>query len=509
MSEPTGIGRNLAERVVFALTLALVFWLPLPWGSHRTWSSDLLVVLASTLLALQLLLVATGTARLGPQLRRLLPAPLLWWFVWLLLIGATLLPLDFEQLRSWSPHAAVIHEQAASILDAPVTPRISVSPSATGDALLLSGGYACLYLLVMLCCTGDAARQRKVLGVLAISGVVQATYAGLMLLSGLEWGFFAEKTAYRGVATGTFVNRNHLANYLAITGGATLALILADLGPASGVRGLRGHLLNLVDMLFSAKMRARLSLVILVIALILTRSRMGNTAFFASLGVAGLAFVLLRHRRYALRALLLFASIVLIDVLIVSNWYGLERVVDRIEQTDLQTENRSGLLRDAMGTLDAYAITGSGLGTFSQAHAPFRSAASPTFFDHAHNDYVQFLIETGVAGLFLLALFVGGHALHAVRVMVQRKSALPAAIGVGALMAMSAEALHATTDFNLQIPANVASLLVLMALSASCAETSRGRPRQGRTTGRRRRQDAVHSGRTPLERAGSGETHGS
>lgn len=466
---------SLASRAVFALTLGLIVWIPLPWASHRTWSSDLLVVLASVLLAAQLALIAIGQAHPAAQLRRLLPGPLLWWLAWLLLVGAALLPMDLSRLEALSPAAAEIYRQASAILGTEVTPRLGISIAATGDGVLLTWGYACLYFLVLLSCAEDRSRQRLMLGAVVVSGVLQATYAGLMLLSGLEWGFLAEKEAYRGLATGTFVNRNHLAHYMALSGAAALTLILADLGPGRRGEGIRNRLLDFIDLLFSAKMRSRLALVILVIALILTRSRMGNIAFFVSLSAAGLCFILLRHRRYALRAMLLFASIAAVDVLIVSNWYGLELVVDRIEQTDLQTDNRAALLRDAAETAATYSFTGAGLGSFSRAHTPYRSAASVIYFDHAHNDYVQFLVETGFAGLIMLALFVGAHALHAIRVLLARRSPLPAAIAIGALMAMTAEALHATTDFNLQIPANAATLLVLLALSAGNSAHSRAR----------------------------------
>jgi O-antigen ligase len=106
------------------------------------------------------------------------------------------------------------------------------------------------------------------------------------------------------------------------------------------------------------------------------------------------------------------------------------------------------------------------------AHAPFRQSSSWTYFDHAHNDYVQFMIETGVIGLGLLGVFVLGHVLHAIRVMIGRRRRSAAAATFAALMAILAQAIHATADFNLQIPANAASLLVLMALAATWSGSS-------------------------------------
>ncbi len=479
MSEASTIGRSAAERFVYGGLLVLLLWLPLPWGSHRLWASDLFVLCASFLLLAQLILLASGRAGLPARFGRLLIAPALWWLVWLGWIGWQILPLGLTTLSALSPAAAQLATESASVLGVDPIARISIAPAATMDAWLLSAGYAALYLLTMLSCAGDERRIAHVLGVIVISSSIQAVYAGLMLLSGLEWGFFAKKEAYLGVATGTFVNRNHLAGYLALGAAAALGLILSEIGSGNRAGGARNQILGLIALLFSAKMRSRLALIMMVIALILTRSRMGNTAFFASMCICAVGFMLLRHRRYVLRTLMLFASIVLIDLLIVSNWYGLERVVDRIEQTDLATENRATLLGEAQRTVETYARAGSGLGTFAMAHAPFRKPSSWTYFDHAHNDYVQFVIETGVIGLGLLGVFVLGHVLHAIRVLLARRRRSAAAATFAALMAIMAQAIHATADFNLQIPANAASLLVLMALAATWSGASRRRRRSG------------------------------
>ena len=169
----------------------------------------------------------------------------------------------------------------------------------------------------------------------------------------------------------------------------------------------RQRLLGLIALAFSAKMRARLALVIMAVALVLTRSRMGNIAFFSSLCVCGMCFVLLRRRRYAMRAFVLFSSVIALDILIVSNWYGLERVVERIERTDLASEGRAIFLEEAPAVIDAYRAVGSGLGTFAYAYAPYRSERMEEYFDHAHNDYIEFMIETGAVGVAGLTLCGG------------------------------------------------------------------------------------------------------
>ncbi|MFA5938168.1 MAG: O-antigen ligase family protein [Sinimarinibacterium sp.] len=481
--------RSAADRWIFGATLALLVWLPLPWGSHRPWSADLLVTLSAALLGLRLLAISAGQSPFYSGLARQLAMPLLWWLLWLAWIGSQLWPMDADTLRQLSPEAAQLHFETTSLLGLPTVATISIAPSATVDAWLLSAGYACLYVLIVLSCHRDRGRMGLVLGVLVASGLFQAVYGSLMVLSGLEWGFFEEKRFYRHVATGTFVNRNHLAGYLELAGAAALGLVLADLGGRGAAHSWRQRLLDAIALAFSAKMRARLALVIMAVALVLTRSRMGNIAFFTSLCVCGMGFVLLRWRGYAMRAFLLFSSVIAIDILIVSNWYGLERVVERIERTDLATEGRAIFLDEVPPVIEAYRQVGSGLGTFAYAYAPFRSERMGEYFDHAHNDYIEFMIETGVVGIALLAAFVLAHALHALRMVIFRRRRMAAAVGFSALMGLLAQAIHATAEFNLQIPANAATLLVLLALAASCSSVSeRPRPEAPQGTGDGARQ---------------------
>jgi O-antigen ligase len=453
----------LAERAAFYGLLALLAWLPLPWGSHRPWAEHLFELWAGILLVL----ACIGRAEAGGRLPgRYLWAALLWlpWLAWVLF---QTLPLPEGRLAAWSPQALLVHN-AAVPASGEALDTLSIMPGATLEAWHLSLGYFALYLVVALSCR-DRSRRRLVAGVLVLSGLVQAVYGSLMTLSGAEIGFLAHKVFYRGYATGTFVNRNHLAAYLELTSAVGLGLILADLR-GGGAGDWRLRLSNWIELAFSTKLRVRIALAVMVIALVLTRSRMGNTAFFAALSVTGLAWVLLRERRLFLRALLLFASLLAVDTLIVSRWFGLEQVVSRIESTRLEQEERPLVYAELPQLLAQYRATGSGLGSFAQAFMPHRPAQMRGYYDHAHNDYMEFLVEAGVPGLAFLLLLAGAHLLHALRVAWKRDDRLPQGICVGFVMATLALAVHATVEFNFQIPAIAASYVALMGLVLSCSQ---------------------------------------
>lgn len=75
--------------------------------------------------------------------------------------------------------------------------------------------------------------------------------------------------------------------------------------------------------LLGPKAWIRLGLVIMVIALVMPHSRMGNIAFFSSLIIVGGRFTLV-SRKHRLRNAAILASLVLVDLIIISNHFGLE-----------------------------------------------------------------------------------------------------------------------------------------------------------------------------------------
>ena len=182
----------------------------------------------------------------------------------------------------------------------------------------------------------------------------------------------------------------------------------------------------------------------MVIALVLTHSRMGNTAFFASLLVAGvIGLTLSRHATRSVVILLI--SLILIDIFIVGSWFGLEKVKQRLEETSLMTESRDEVYLYALEQWRDYKLTGSGLGSFYSTFPAYRGVDIKGFYRETHNDYLQFATETGQIGMGLLG---------ALTVL----SLLAAIMGVTAIL------IHSSVDFNLQIPANAATFCVLLAL---------------------------------------------
>ncbi|MEN0108946.1 MAG: O-antigen ligase family protein [Pseudomonas sp.] len=425
------------ERALILGALLLLCWLPLPIGSNRDWSMGLLVLLCCGLGAGWALNAWRRNRDMGPTLRAALP------MLGLLVIA-----------QAW-----VLVQWLTGL---------TVDRAATFQYLMLGVAYTLLFLLVV-----DLFRTRKrlslLLAVLVVSGTFQAFFGAVMTLSGVEGLLVGSKTIYLGDATGTFINRNHLAGYLELTLAAGIGLLLAlrDERPFRWI--------NVLEMLLGPKGRLRLALVLMTIALVMSHSRMGNSAFFTSLLLVGGVFVLI-NKEYRLRNGLILASLVVIDLFIVSQYFGLGKLADRIVSTQLQAvvvdgqvvqaanELRGTVYQDALPLAQEQLLTGHGAGTFEVLFGKVAGAEIGMHFDHAHNDYLQFLIEYGLLGSLPLLLFVIMGLYHGLRAMWQNESTYRAGVGFGASLGIMALLIHSAADFNLQIPANAATYVVICAL---------------------------------------------
>jgi len=222
----------------------------------------------------------------------------------------------------------------------------------------------------------------------------------------------------------------------------------------------------------------------------MTRSRMGNAAFFASLLLVGGLFVLI-EKENRLRNSLILASLVLIDVLVISQYFGLERLKERILDTRLNdvvvngevvqqaNEVRGNVFGYALPLLFERPVTGQGAGSFEAVFPKYPGDDIRLHFDHAHNDFLQFAIEFGLLGLIPLAGFVLLALWHGLRALWRKRSTYRSGVAFGAVMGILALLFHSATDFNLQIPANAATFVVLGAIAVLAGHHSRPRRLHG------------------------------
>lgn len=438
---------NLLDSLSFWLIISLIIWVPMPLGSNRPWAIGLLAIMVAVLLMLAWL----SYLMLGRSFKILHYA----WPAIILLIGYAVL-ITVQMLNGYQANFSAIQ---------------TLDPYATKIQLILTLSLLGLFISVLLTCHSTFRLKGVILGIV-ISGTLQALFAIYMLSIHSHYQLFFFNIDHSTNAKGTFGYHNSFAGYMELCLAAGLGLLIASFTDAgSKVITWKTKLAAALGFLISKKMQLRLFLVVMVIALVLTRSRMGNVGFMAALILSLIAaLIIMKDLRKTLT--IIVVSVLLIDALIIGQWVGLNKVIERIENTAItvsaegkseSVEQRTEPAFGAIFMLKDRLWTGFGAGTFYTAFVPYKPANLTGYYDHAHNDYIEILVNTGLIGLLLLLTFSLSTLYQAIALMKSRRN-FYRGVGFGSMLAILAMAIHGTVDFNLHIPANQLTLIVLCAI---------------------------------------------
>jgi putative inorganic carbon (HCO3(-)) transporter len=447
------------------LLVIVIIWLPWPLGNNRMlfWTlTELVVALMSLIWLWQYFL---GKAQLTPSFITAKPV-LVMWVAWILYIALQLLPLPMGVISILSPQAYSIH----SLINAEWA-TLSVAPYLTALSLFKSICFFQLFALVLLLAPHKK-QLNTIIYALIISGLVQALYGILMMVNNLEGVLFSEfflenSGNHTSYVSGGFTSRNHMANYMAMCVAMGLGLLISQMRDST-TKNFKAHVLSLIEWLLSPKAFVRFSILLMSAALIMTRSRMGNAAFFTSLLIASVIALIcfLKGKHSPRKAVILIGSLIVLDILIMGTVVGLDKVVERIENTSTETEMRDESNTDALDYWQDYPLLGSGLGTFE---VPFQQYKTPDLKEYhrkyAHNDYLQFATEIGIVGILLLISIVILTLFRAIRTLYSTKDPLRRGISFSVVMIVIIMIVHSTVEFNLQIFANAATLVIILALA--------------------------------------------
>ncbi len=324
-----------------------------------------------------------------------------------------------------------------------------------------------LWLWFLLLTSPGRPAANKVLIALAFAGGAQAVYALGCVFMGVTPLFLEHVYRHQGVPTGGFPNRNHFAAFMYVCIFATIALILRLPGDTGSGRAGRWRLL------LDQRLLWRLLVIVMVLALVATRSRAGNAAFLIGL-VAGFAWLMLveRLRAHSGRTqplnwrfvALLLVSVVLLDTLLIGSFVGIDKVRERIADTTVQGEIRDNVNADLLAHPALFTAFGHGAASFEPAYARVKSADIGAHFDLAHNDYLQVLVERGWAGalLFAAALLLAGR--QALRQQ-PNGSERGAEVRFALVAATVALLVQASVEYVTQVPALWLAWLALLALA--------------------------------------------
>jgi O-antigen ligase len=324
---------------------------------------------------------------------------------------------------------------------------LSLFPEATLSCALALVAPAAVFLAA----SQLTVRGRGALCLLWLAGAAVGLVLGMMQLAQPDGGW-AYPYAYANVGSlvGLFANRNHEAGWLlSLTPMAAAMAAPAMRNPASPARQ-------------GAAIMAGLFAVVALVALGAVRSRAGVLlAGPAALGaLAVLAGAGVPRRRLALVALVALAAGLVVAV------FAAGPILDRFAP-QARPEARADTWPVVFAAARGAMPLGAGVGAFDRV---FRAAepldlVGPAFLNHAHNDYLEAWLETGVVGMALLALFLGWFCVRAARAWGPGGNALARASSLAVVLLLAQSAV----DY----PLRTETLACLFAFACGCLTQAR------------------------------------
>jgi len=250
-------------------------------------------------------------------------------------------------------------------------------------------------------------------------------------------------------ARGTFVNRNHFATWIGLAILCAIAwfyhrMVKPEVQPYAVP-------MNRADQAEAFILRAwkpLTALLLMVAALILTHSRGG---FVATLAATVVLLALLDRRGRKGRAKSRILVVTALAVAGIAFFLTSEVLLDRINRTDITTEERMAVYGNINRAIGDNPALGFGYGTFADSFRLYDLNESAVHYDRAHNTWLENAFELGLPAALALFLALAGLAVTCWRGVARRhRDWVFPATGAAASVLVG---IHAMVDFSLQLPA--------------------------------------------------------
>ena len=245
---------------------------------------------------------------------------------------------------------------------------------------------------------------------------------------------------------GPFVNPNHFAGFVELTAPLGLAMLFFRSRRQEEVPLLLLFTIVPIGAAFLSASRAGIIVVVLEFAL--------------------LAFFFRVHRMKGKQLVRATAIGLLAGGMIL--WLGVTKALERFELLAHQGVNRElrvAMDKDTWRIFQDHPLLGTGLGTLIAVYPRYESFYNGTAVDHAHNDFLELLADTGLVGGVCGALFIGLLFRRGLTNFQVAAGGSARALVAGPLVGCAGMLLHSFVDFNLHIPSNALIFLLLACLA--------------------------------------------
>ncbi|MGH7172870.1 MAG: O-antigen ligase family protein [Gemmataceae bacterium] len=280
----------------------------------------------------------------------------------------------------------------------------------------------------------------------------------------------------RGQVFGPFINHSDFAEYVNPCIGLGFGLLvgrgLRSTGMPAGAGTLspRDRSSSLVALLHDPpSLWICAAVALMVSSVALSRSRGGMVAM---MGAAVVCAVLGRLR---LGSSFRLSSALLVGALAFGliSWFGLDLLKERYATfwTGEAYDSRVPLWLRSLPIAADFPVWGTGYGTYEFVEPMYRVHVpkdAGLLYDHAHNEYLEILVEGGVPSLLLAVLAIALVYRQCCRALSLQRPGSVAGLTLGALFAFTTVVLHSFCAFGLHIPA--IALLATVLCAHLCAQ---------------------------------------
>jgi O-antigen ligase/tetratricopeptide (TPR) repeat protein len=434
------------DRVTTLLLAVLLVFMPASFGAVEAWSQLVVLTLAA---ALSLCLVAR--AGLDPEFR----VAMSWLYVpaglFVLLILLQLIPLPTSIVSSIAPWSVSIRQQLLGTnFDTNGWTTLSLYPTATKEQLelVLVG----VTVFVTVASVFRTAGWIKLLLTIVFSiGCAEAALALAQIVSGSTEIYWRIPVSPRVITSGSFVNYSNFAQFMNLSLGTGLALLLIRMREQHRYESSLVSWTSQVRRSWEQHRWDLAGIILCATAVCASMSRNGVISLVVAAAVVAVA--LYRRGAFDWQGWVIFA--LPIGVLAVLLVFGFDYVYDRLATLhDAKSyKTREELTAATLRAWRSAPLLGTGLGTHEYVFPMFDTSQSPVLAAHADNDYAQLLEETGAVGAVLMAAFYIGIVYLVVKLA--KRGRTPLSNGVyGLALGLIAISIHSATDFGQRLPAN-------------------------------------------------------
>ena len=430
---------------------AMLIFAPLIMGGNRPLPLLILELAATALLCLLLfrpsfekhlsrpLLIAPGIPVALPLLQ-LLPLPE---FVW-----------------NWLPGRDFYAAASSAVGSTPRYRALSLIPDATESALLVLLVPVAVFLATV---STSEAQLKQLINLFIGLAVIQAIIGLAQFGTGSLTVLWPPEQGRIGSAYGTSPNYDHFAGFLDMALALVLALPIAHIDVGSHRTPTRQRSQSLrkrISQLFASGMRFNTvaiytgAALAILLGLIFSRSR---TAIALTMLCILLCALVFGSRVGGQRSSRLVSLLTVVGLALALE-IGLAPVLARFAEGGLVDHTRLSIYAGTIQGIREFFPFGSGFGSYPAVFRRFQPGDVPHFVNHAHNDYLEWLFEGGLAAALLMLAFLILYVLRWRQIWPagEERWAPISFVRIAAGISLLLMGLHGLIDFNLHIPANAA-----------------------------------------------------